>query len=121
MCFAAGSSGEGAFLLWFCGAQISIIILGKAVRRDVLYCAAGKNDYIEKNIVPGGCECACTHAGACAFEADSKVPEFLTACASSLCEELIADIQANCRKLDVAHAHGSRHCADALLSFSCLC
>eukprot|EP00983_Pelagomonas_calceolata_P102203 1158780-Pelagomonas_calceolata.AAC.2 len=37
--------------------QINIILLGRAVRRDVLYCAAGRNEFIDKYVVPGtpGC------------------------------------------------------------------
>mmetsp|Transcript_22530 Transcript_22530/g.62245 ORF Transcript_22530/g.62245 Transcript_22530/m.62245 type:complete len:484 (+) Transcript_22530:283-1734(+) len=31
---------------------INIILLGRAVRRDVLYCAAGRNEFIDKYVVP---------------------------------------------------------------------
>lgn len=32
-----------------------MVILGKAVHRDILYCAAGPNEFVEKHVVPGVC------------------------------------------------------------------
>jgi len=45
-----------SLLTLLCCVQIHHIIIAKAVKRDLLYCATGLNEFVEKEVVTGAWE-----------------------------------------------------------------